>query len=71
MELLVNPYTEAVYPEYGPNMMWNKKHEMHGVRGYGTMRGLGWNTNYQGDYDLKQIERQEAVKIADEYVKEV
>jgi hypothetical protein len=23
MELLVNPYTKDIYPEYGPNMMWN------------------------------------------------
>lgn len=74
MELLVNPYTGAVYPEYGPNMMWNEKYGMHGGRGYGIMgpsmmRGSGWNRNYQDNYDSKQIERQEAVKIGDEYVK--
>lgn len=28
-ELLVNPYTGAVYPEPGPNMMWNTKYGMH------------------------------------------
>lgn len=26
MELLVDPYSGAVYPEYGPNMMWNEKY---------------------------------------------
>jgi hypothetical protein len=29
MELLVNPYTKEVIPEYGPNMMWNLKYGMH------------------------------------------
>lgn len=29
MELLVNPYTGHVFPEYGPNMMWNLKYGMH------------------------------------------
>ncbi|MHB0922764.1 MAG: hypothetical protein ACYC3H_02205 [Bellilinea sp.] len=26
MELLVDPYSGAVYPEHGPNMMWNEKY---------------------------------------------
>lgn len=26
MELLVDPYSGAVHPEYGPNMMWNEKY---------------------------------------------
>ncbi|MEM2095309.1 MAG: hypothetical protein QXR20_01670 [Candidatus Caldarchaeum sp.] len=29
-ELLVNPYTEYIYPEPGPNMMWNTKYAMMG-----------------------------------------
>jgi len=29
-ELLVNKYTGAVYPEMGPNMMWNTKYGMMG-----------------------------------------
>jgi hypothetical protein len=32
LELLVNPVTQAVYPEPGPNMMWNTK--------YGHMAGM-------------------------------
>ncbi|HLC00935.1 MAG TPA: hypothetical protein VJL33_06425, partial [Candidatus Bathyarchaeia archaeon] len=39
-ELLINKYTGSIYPEMGPNMMWNTK--------YGMMRGgiLGgiWGT---------------------------
>jgi hypothetical protein len=35
-ELLVDPYTGAVYPEPGPNMMWNTKYgHMGGMGGYG------------------------------------
>ncbi len=26
MELLVDPYSGSVFPEYGPNMMWNQKY---------------------------------------------
>ncbi len=33
MELLVDPASKAVYPEMGPNMMWNLKYGMMG--GYG------------------------------------
>ena len=32
-ELLIDPYTGVVWPEYGPNMMWNTK--------YGHMSGMG------------------------------
>ncbi len=32
-ELLIDPYTGVVWPEYGPNMMWNTK--------YGHMNGMG------------------------------
>jgi hypothetical protein len=41
-ELLVDPVTQAVYPEYGPNMMWNLKYGMmSGFGGYGMMMGRG------------------------------
>jgi hypothetical protein len=33
MEVLVDPTTQVVYPEHGPNMMWNLK--------YGMMSGFG------------------------------
>ncbi|HKY84920.1 MAG TPA: hypothetical protein VJ160_08860 [Anaerolineales bacterium] len=32
-EVLVDPVTLAVYPEYGPNMMWNQKYGMMGHMG--------------------------------------
>ncbi len=30
MELLIDKYTGQVYPEFGPNMMWNTKYQMMG-----------------------------------------
>lgn len=47
-ELLVDPVTQAVYPEYGPNMMWNLKYGMmsgfggYGMMGPGMMMGNGY-----------------------------
>jgi len=38
MELLVDPSTLLVYPEYGPNMMWNQK--------YGHMGSAGMMSGY-------------------------
>lgn len=42
-EVLVDPVTLSVFPEYGPNMMWNQK--------YGMMSGsgmMGYAKNYTG-----------------------
>ncbi|MBM3143821.1 MAG: hypothetical protein FJ010_02395 [Chloroflexi bacterium] len=52
-ELLVDPATKAVYPEYGPNMMWNLKYGMHsgrGFGGYGMMGGFGRGHGMMGGY---------------------
>ena len=34
-EALIDPYTGDMYPEPGPNMMWNTK--------YGAMSGMMWS----------------------------
>ncbi|WP_432666063.1 hypothetical protein R9X47_07085 [Wukongibacter baidiensis] len=70
MELLVNPYSGAIYPEYGPNMMWNEKYGMHGSRGFGMMGMGSWNNINIYD-SLEKLDRKKAVSIADEYVKEI
>ena len=44
-ELLVDRYSGAVYPEPGPNMMWNTK---YGHMGGGRMMGGGWRS-WQAD----------------------
>ena len=58
MELLINPYTKDIYPEFGPNMMWNLKYGMHNsgymFGGRGMMSGygmMGRRGNYSFDYD--------------------
>ena len=41
-ELLIDPATKTVFPEYGPNMMWNLKYGMHAggeFGGHGMMGG--------------------------------
>ena len=38
MEVLIDPGTREVYPEHGPNMMWNLKYS---TMGHG--RGMGWS----------------------------
>ena len=50
MELLVDPVTLTVYPEHGPNMMWNLKYSpMADLGGYGMMGGMmGWGGNAFG-----------------------
>ncbi len=51
-ELLVNKYTGAVFPEMGPNMMWNTK--------YGHMN---WNTATETTVNEKK-----ALEIAQDYL---
>ena len=60
MELLVNPYTGQIYPEPGPNMMWNEKYSM--------MMGGSFRYNANAT-DTATVNRTEAVKIADDFVK--
>jgi len=43
MEVLVDPVTRAVYPEHGPNMMWNLKYSPMAEAGMmGMMSGAGY-----------------------------
>jgi hypothetical protein len=56
-ELLVDPFTGSIHPEYGPNMMWNTKYGMMGS-GVGAASG---NT----------ITEEQAVKIAGDYLSRV
>lgn len=44
-ETLIDKYTGSIYPEPGPNMMWNVKYGMHGsITGWYAMHGMmgGW-----------------------------
>lgn len=75
MELLVNPYNGVIYPEHGPNMMWNEKYGMHGRGNYMGRHMMDpsffneYSGYYRNDELSKQIDLATAVKLADEYVK--
>ncbi len=64
MEVLVDPSTLSVYPEYGPNMMWNQKYSH--MRG--NMIGGGFNGGIDENYSVMPISNDEAVKIAQDYL---
>jgi hypothetical protein len=55
MEVLIDPSTKVVYPEMGPNMMWNQKYGMmSGYGRYGMMGGMmgmmgGFNNGMMGN----------------------
>lgn len=59
MELLVNPFTGSIYPEYGPNMMWNFKYGMHGpsgmMSGRNMMSGRGMMGYNNSDFDTSDF----------------
>ncbi len=66
-EVLVDPITLAVYPEYGPNMMWNLKYGM--MSGSGMMGGgmMGGATTAQPT-DKMPVSADEAVQTAQRYL---
>jgi hypothetical protein len=46
LELLIDPYDGAVFPEMGPNRMWNSRYGMmRGVREMGSMMGRGYDVS--------------------------
>ena len=49
MEVLVDPVTQRVYPEPGPNMMWNLK---YGQRANGGMMGYRASANTTPTADM-------------------
>ncbi|MDF1499702.1 MAG: hypothetical protein P1P76_04445 [Anaerolineales bacterium] len=62
MEVLVDPVTGTVFPEYGPNMMWNLK--------YSPMAGSGMmGASYlPSSNEELNISESEAVEIAQRYL---
>jgi len=72
-ELLVDPDTQAAYPEYGPNMMWNLKYGglnhlgMMGGRG-GMMGGYAWRTTPVDVSTEMPVSAQQALETAQKYL---
>jgi len=74
MELLVNPYTGNIFPEYGPNMMWNLKYGMHGSGGMMSGRGMMGYNNYDlsaSDYEENKYTSEEAYDFGVKYLDKV
>ena len=71
MEVLVDPVTLAVYPEHGPNMMWNLKYSpMSGFGGcgmMGMMRGFIPSTGAEISAEMPVTPAQ-AVETAQRYL---
>ncbi|MCB0192095.1 MAG: hypothetical protein KDJ65_09135 [Anaerolineae bacterium] len=49
MEVLIDPTTQAVVPEMGPNMMWNQKYGM--MSGYGRYGMIGGMMGMMGGFN--------------------
>jgi len=66
IELLVNPYTGNVYPDFGPNMMWNLKYGMHGSGGMRSGRGM-MSGRHMNSYDYNDIDYDHAINHEEAY----
>ncbi len=57
-EMLIDKGTGRIFPEYGPNMMWNTKYGRHGMMG-----------GSQGSYSAQMsIDQDEAITIAQQFL---
>ena len=67
-ELLINRYTGAVYPEMGPNMMWNTKYGH--MSGWGGMMGMtgGWWGTPTASNTMMPVTAAQARRYAQEYL---
>jgi len=64
-ELLVDPVSKNVFPEYGPNMMWNLKYGMHS--GYGGHGMMGWQQATDVSAEMT-LSAEEAAQAAQEFL---
>ena len=67
MEILVDKRTGRVYPEPGPNMMWNTRYGMMGGHGLGTMNGQPLRRG-SATAAAMTVGPERAVEIADGYL---
>jgi hypothetical protein len=69
MEVLIDPVTLAVYPEHGPNMMWNLKYSHMGgmMPGHGMM-GFGQTDLTAQEAEDMPVSAEEAVETAQQYL---
>ncbi len=69
-ELLIDPTSGNVWPEYGPNMMWNTKYGQMGVSAGGMMgRGMmGGATPVQQPTAVMPVKPEQAIQDAQQYL---
>lgn len=79
-ELLVDPATQAVYPEYGANMMWNLKYGMMsgnssyngmmggGMMGRGMMNGYSYGAQNGTVSASMPVDQSQALAAAQQYL---
>jgi len=69
MEVLIDKETGAVYPEYGPNMMWNTKYGMHSGSGRRGMMGgmMGGSVTQEPSADMA-VSADQALQYAQRYL---
>jgi len=60
-EMLVDPYTGQIFPEYGPNMMWNTKYGMMGG-------GMMWDYGASPTASMS-VTKDQAKAVAEDYLK--
>ncbi len=74
MEVLIDPVTKRVFPEHGPNMMWNLKYSPMASGGFGMMGGMMGGYRWGNAANPPQvspempISPEEAVAAAQEYL---
>jgi hypothetical protein len=72
MELLVDHATSNVFPEYGPNMMWNLKYGLMGGRrgsfGTGWCCQSGYSPNSEFEFEAMPVTLEEAKISAQAYL---
>ncbi len=64
-EFLIDPSTATVYPEPGPNMMWNARYGMH-AEGYGPGMMSGFDPDYDGIE--MTITQEQAIELAQAFL---
>jgi hypothetical protein len=69
LEVLIDPTSKAVYPEMGPNMMWNQKYGMmSGYGRYGMMGGMMGNSTGAVPPSEPTVTPEQAVTAAQTYL---
>jgi len=63
-EMLIDKETGRIFPEYGPNMMWNAKYGHHSTMGSGMMMEGSWSGGGTA------LDEEEAVELAQAFLDE-